>query len=238
MGYVIGVVSQKGGVGKSTVARLLATEFARTGPETETETDEEGGESWRVKIADLDVSQGTSFHWMRRRAGNGIAPEIRVEAYARVEQAVRDAADFHVMILDGAPQSSRDTLKVAQASDLVVIPTRTSLDDLEPAVRLAHELKGKGVPASRLCFGLNATGDSEAETQEARAYLTHTGYRVAAGSLPERTGYRRAGDLGLAVSETAYPSLNARARAFAAGLMATLGREEDASADAAADLAA
>ena len=47
MALVIGVVSQKGGVGKSTCARLIAREYAYAG--------------WDVKIADLDVSQGTSF---------------------------------------------------------------------------------------------------------------------------------------------------------------------------------
>src|SRR4051794_37335074 len=40
MVVTIGVISQKGGVGKSTVARLIAREFAQAG--------------WNVKIADLD----------------------------------------------------------------------------------------------------------------------------------------------------------------------------------------
>jgi cellulose biosynthesis protein BcsQ len=46
MGSIISLVSQKGGVGKSAVARLLAVEFARAG--------------WSVKIADLDTMQGTA----------------------------------------------------------------------------------------------------------------------------------------------------------------------------------
>src|SRR5215467_13387540 len=40
MAIIIGVVSQKGGVGKSTIARLVAREFAAQG--------------WQVKIGDLD----------------------------------------------------------------------------------------------------------------------------------------------------------------------------------------
>ena len=48
MAVTIGMVSQKGGVGKSTLSRLVAREYALAG--------------WNVKIADLDVSQGTSFN--------------------------------------------------------------------------------------------------------------------------------------------------------------------------------
>jgi Mrp family chromosome partitioning ATPase len=50
---IIGVVSQKGGVGKSTLARLIAREYAQAG--------------WRVKIADLDIQQCTAFSWQARR---------------------------------------------------------------------------------------------------------------------------------------------------------------------------
>lgn len=215
--YKIGVVSQKGGVGKSTIARLIATEFARM----------DGG-TWEVKIADLDVSQGTSFHWMQRRTEAKVQPEIRVEGFTRVEQAIADAEQFHVMVMDGAPHSSADTLKIAQACDVVIIPTGTALDDLQPSVKLAHELKGKGVTAGQIVFGLTRTGDSEAENLEARDYIQMAGYRVAEGSLPERIGYRRASDMGLSASETPYKTLNDRAGEFFKSLMAQLYDEHQA----------
>lgn len=53
MSYIIGFVSQKGGVGKSTLARLVAREYAVN--------------QWNVKIADLDPGQGTSYKWQDRR---------------------------------------------------------------------------------------------------------------------------------------------------------------------------
>ena len=91
MACLIGVVSQKGGVGKSTLARLLAREVAA------------GGAS--VKIADLDIQQGTSFKWAARRAANGLTPEIRVETFANVKTALSEAAAFDVYIFDGAPHA-------------------------------------------------------------------------------------------------------------------------------------
>ena len=58
MSVVIAVVSQKGGVGKSTLARLIAREYAAA--------------KWNVKIADLDIGQGTSFNWQSRRLQHDI----------------------------------------------------------------------------------------------------------------------------------------------------------------------
>jgi chromosome partitioning protein len=211
MAYIIGVVSQKGGVGKSTIARLIATEFARM-----------DGATWDVKIADLDVSQATSFHWMQRRHSAQATPEIRVEGYQRVEKAIAEADHFDVMVLDGAPHATADTHRVAKAAQLVVIPTGSALDDLEPSVRLAHELRKAGVQTSNVIFALTRTGDSEAETAEAREYIAKAGYSVAGGSLPERVAYRRASDLGFSVSETGFPTLNERARALFASLIAPL----------------
>lgn len=212
MAYIIGVVSQKGGVGKSTVCRLIASEFARMDNGT-----------WDVKIADLDVSQATSFHWMQRRHRHGMTPDIRVEGYQRVEKAIEDADTVHVMVLDGAPHATAQTLKIAQASHILVIPTGTALDDLEPAVALARELKANKVDPARIVFVLSRTGDSEAEVAEARDYLLKTGFRIADGCLPERTAYRRASDLGQAASETPHRSLNDKARSVFQSIIATLG---------------
>lgn len=213
MPYVIAVVAQKGGVGKSTVSRLIASEFARM----------DGG--WDVKIADMDVSQGTSFNWMQRRSKLNLT-DIRVEAYQRLEKALADAGNFDVMVLDGAPHATQQTLQMAQAADVVVIPTGTALDDLDPAVLLAHELKRQKVVTSKLVFVLSRTGDSEAEVGEARDYLTRAGYRVAAGAIPERTAFRRASDLGHAISESPFPSLNERARQCFNSIMESLPRAQ------------
>ncbi|MGI4794611.1 MAG: AAA family ATPase, partial [Janthinobacterium lividum] len=53
MTTIIGLISQKGGVGKSTLARAIAREAAANG--------------LKVKLADLDTQQGTSSNWHRRR---------------------------------------------------------------------------------------------------------------------------------------------------------------------------
>ena len=131
MTLLIGMVSQKGGVGKSTLARLVAREYAHAG--------------WSVKIADLDISQGTSFNWHSRRLQSAVEPVIAVKRFGTVEQALKGAGTFDLMIMDGPPHSTAGTLRIAQAAHLTVLPTGLSLDDMEPSVLLAHELVKKGM---------------------------------------------------------------------------------------------
>lgn len=196
MALVIGVVAQKGGVGKSTIARLVAREYAAN--------------RWAVKIADMDLNQGTSTRWNQRRLQNGVQPEISVEQFRAVGAAIKAGDRFDLVVFDGAPHASKQTLEIALSSALVVLPTGIALDDLEPTVRLAQELKDH-IPARRIGIALCRVGDSEAELAEAKQYLQVTKYFCLSGFLPERTGYRRASDLGRAATETAFPTLNRKA---------------------------
>ena len=70
MSYIIGMVSQKGGAGKSTLARLFARELAKDG--------------FSVKIADLDTQQTTCTEWAADRAEAQIEPEIQVQPHEAV----------------------------------------------------------------------------------------------------------------------------------------------------------
>ena len=205
MPVIIGVIGQTGGIGKSTLARLIAREYAAA----------EGA----VKIADLDIAQGTSFNWQARRLQNALEPVISVERFGTVDQAIKVAPQYDLMILDGPPHSTVGTLRIAQVSQLCILPTGLSLDDLEPSVLLGHELVKKGVPRDRLAFALCRVGDSEAEIQEARNYIEQAGYPVLKGDLPERTAYRRAADAGRALTETPFDSLNARADRLAQSIV-------------------
>ena len=105
MSFIIGLVSQKGGVGKSSLARLVAREAA------------DGGLT--VKIADLDTQQQTCTRWAARRIAQGITPEIEVQPVGDVRRKAREEAPrYDLYIFDGAPQASRQTAEVAQVCDL------------------------------------------------------------------------------------------------------------------------
>jgi chromosome partitioning protein len=205
---VVGCASQKGGVAKSALARLLAREFA--------------GRGRRVLLADLDVLQQTSLEWARRRAEAGHRPAIPVEGCETVKQALKRArqAGVDCLVLDARGFADPQTLEVAKAADAVLIPSGLAVDDLLPAVRLAHELTLAGVPRTRIGLALCRAGDAGTEIAEAMRYVTEAGYRCLAKAWPERAGYRRAHDEGRVATEARHPSLRSKAHDFASAAIA------------------
>jgi len=191
MAYIIGCVSQKGGPGKSTIARALGAAFALN--------------DWSVKIIDLDTKQGTSTAWQQRRLRSAISPDVPVQMFGNVATAQRKASDADVLIIDGAPHASAETVEIARASDLLIIPTGLSLDDLEPAVTLANTLSDQhAIPHGRIAFALCKTGSSTAELEEARTYLGKTRFATLDGAIPQKPAFSRAMDAGLSIIETHY----------------------------------
>src|SRR5437016_2221154 len=133
MAIIVSFVSNKGGVGKSTLARALAVEAVRDGS--------------RVLLADVDEGQHTSAKWNARREESGIRPEIEVRAYERgpdgsaAEQAFADSADYEVMIMDAGPGARAETRIIVEASHLIVLPTGVAADDREPMLELIEDIK-------------------------------------------------------------------------------------------------
>ena len=60
---------------------------------------------WQVKIADLDISQGTSTDWKQRRERGGITPNIAVEPFGAVDAGAQITPMYDLLILDGQPHS-------------------------------------------------------------------------------------------------------------------------------------
>lgn len=193
MAQIIGIVSQKGGVGKSTLSRLLAIEYARNG--------------FSVKIADMDLSQGTVTEWNRTRMTRELEPTVRVEQFNSIAEAIKDSKNYDLMVFDGAPHATRMTLDIARQSELVVLPTGVTLDDLRPTIRLAHELVGNGVDTKKIAIALSRVGASQGEIAGAQRYVTEAGYFYL-GSIPEKTSIGQAHDLGKAANETNFKSIN------------------------------
>jgi chromosome partitioning protein len=209
MAYLIGVVSQKGGVGKSTITRLLAREFAAL--------------DWDVKVADLDVKQGTMASWARRRNQNGITPEVAVQQYPSFTKALKDSENHDVMIFDGQPHASSQTAEVAKAVDLVIIPTGVAEDDHEPGRELASELVNKvGVDRKKIGFAFCRVPKAPGLIAEAYYALTDRDWHVFDGGVPEQAGFAEAHNEGKAISETRFGSLNAHAEQLANDIMTLL----------------
>jgi chromosome partitioning protein len=193
---VVAFISQKGGVGKSSTCRALAVEAARSG--------------LTVRIADLDVGQGSQIDWHRDRLSAGMSPSPPVQLHPTLADALTHVDTVDLLLLDGPARADRETLAVARACDLVVLPSGPSLDDLRPAVRVGHSLARAGVPVSKLLYILTRVS-TDAEARAARAYITDAGYRVGSGYLPERAAYRAAQNTGRTMTEVPHAALRAAA---------------------------
>lgn len=180
---VIACLSQKGGVGKSTLARLIARTYAVAG--------------WTVKICDFNTTQLTSAKWAALRQAEGVEPRILSEPCNTPTRLRRENVDL--VVADGRPDSDQSSMEIARVSDLVVVPTGLSLDDLEPQLAFAKELVEAGIPAEKILFVLNKTNDSAVAVAEARNYLS--AFAVASQDLSARISYQRAQNYGRALSE-------------------------------------
>jgi len=209
--------SQKGGVAKSSLARALAVEAARGG--------------LTVKVADLDVGQGSTVDWQKDRIAAAIEPDVPVQLHRGPHEALKHANGADLLVIDGPARADRDTLEIARVADLVVLPTGASLDDLRPAVRTANSLRAAGIPETRLLFVLSCIG-TDAEAGAARGYIRDAGYRVAPGFIPERPAFRAIQNEGRAITEVRYPQMKAAAEAVVQALVdAAVGDEAEGAAD-------
>jgi len=132
---ILAVVGLKGGVGKSSLAALLAQAAARTGR--------------RVLLVDADP-QASVVSWAEDAAGLGEDVTVVALPMTRLDRELRRlTAGFDEVVIDTPP--GRGELGIvnaaARASDLVLVPmapTLLDLDRLRPTLAVAEE---QGTPA-------------------------------------------------------------------------------------------
>ncbi len=204
---IIGVVSQKGGVGKSTLCQLIASEAASQGKQ--------------AKILDFDVKQMSSVDWVRMRLERDLEPAVEAEPTKDVRKALKLNRDYDVILLDGAPGTPKRTSEMVLESDLIILPTGASRADLVPMLALARRISqmkhGAAGPFFALCRVL-----TDSEVADARAQIEVAGFTALDGELIERPGYRAAQNVGRSASETAFRSLNAKAKKLARAVLEKL----------------
>lgn len=208
---IVGVVSQKGGVGKSTLCQLIAREAAAGGKQ--------------AKILDFDMKQMTSTEWVRARLEHDHQPPVQAEPIKNIDRALKHNKAYDLILLDGAPGTPKRTAEMVSACDLIIVPTGASRADLVPGLVLARSIAKMRLHADGPVFALCRVL-TERETAEARAAIAEAGFETLDGELIERPGYRHAQDLGRSPTETAFPTLNERAGQLARNVLARLARND------------
>ena len=203
MPVIVAFISQKGGVGKSTLARALLAVAAH---------------GMKARLADLDPRQASVVAWEHTRQRNAALPPCEVIGYSTLEDALAAGGDVDLLILDMPSGTNRTTAEIARHAHLVVQPTGASADDLQPTVLTFHELVQVGVPRERLVAAICRTL-SAGEEAVVRAYVQDAGYEVLPGAISERIAYREAQNRGQAITETSVAALNKRADALIEALL-------------------
>lgn len=167
--------SQKGGVGKSTLARSAAVALAYAGR--------------RVLLADFDVEQRTCMRWQAQRVARALAPPIEVAAFSKEKKLGRVEFEYQDIVIDTRGQFDEVSLDLAVSADVVFLPSSFSLDDVSPTLRVVEELRNAGVPSARVAIVFCRTGGSKRQEQQARSILEMNSITVLDVALPQKDGF-------------------------------------------------
>jgi chromosome partitioning protein len=207
MSKIIAILSQKGGGGKSTLARVLATELTK--------------QKQNILLVDLDWQQKTSQEWVERRKSQNIKPLINCQSFPFFEEKLTKT-NYDYLIIDGPARVSEGTLNIAKVANLIIQPVRPSLDDLNPAIREFNSLFKAGISKNKLNFVINAVS-SLAEEKATSNYLDKAGYYIFSTSLPEKISYREAQNEGKSISEVKYFRLRKQAQELVKSIIKKIG---------------
>jgi chromosome partitioning protein len=172
----LALVCQKGGAGKTTLAIHLAAEAATQG--------------LRTLLLDLDP-QASAARWADRRQHGAVDVDVAVESPARLAAALLQAEreGYALVVLDTAPHADQAALQAARAADLVLVPVRCSILDLD-AVGASLDLCA--LARRSVAVVLNAAPIRSRVVQEAAETVASLGGDLAETIIRERVAFRHA----------------------------------------------
>jgi chromosome partitioning protein len=176
----VALIAQKGGVGKTTLAVNLAVAAGRTA------------------LFDLD-QQESAVVWADRRRDELPHVEFLTDRRLRDGLSAAEEKGFDLAIIDTPPAAGSEALTAAEAADLILVPCRPSLLDIDAIRRTAQLIRATGLPAFAV---INAAPHSATTLlADTRRLIADKGLPIAPVVLRERGAYRAAWPLGKAVTE-------------------------------------
>ena len=186
--HTVAIISEKGGVGKTTLALCLAVAASRKGP---------------VALFDVDP-QSTAGQWSDRRTAE--MPVVISTQAARLGVAIQRAKTEGVgfVVIDTPPRSGNESVEAARHANLVLIPVEAHIFSLDTVAKAATMLKIAG--DRRAVFVINKAPIQGSDTALAVDYIKDQGLDVCPVILHQRAAYRHASNHGLVAAEYAATS--------------------------------
>ncbi len=170
----IAVLSQKGGSGKTTLALHLAVASVQANRNT--------------AVIDLDP-QASAAKWADRRTTElPVVLSVHASRLAHEMKRVEETGG-ELLFLDTAPHSDSAALEAAKASDLVIIPCRPAILDMEAITNTLDLVRTTNTPVFVVLNAVAAQGQEAEEAAEAIAALN---VEVSPVRLVNRVAYARA----------------------------------------------
>jgi chromosome partitioning protein len=182
--FVLSVISQKGGQGKTTLATGFAVEAAREGA--------------AVVILDTDDRQGTASYWENARQADDITVVNTGIAVLPLNLAKAEKGGADLVIID-TPANSRDIAsEAAHAAHFVLIPVVPKAFDIASVLQTVKQVKQEGTPFAVVLSQVKHTGT---EADDTAASFKDMGVTVLTSRLYDRKDFSNAAALGLAPTE-------------------------------------
>lgn len=177
------IAAQKGGAGKTTLARNLAVAASQEGQ--------------RVLCLDLDPQQSLRQWWQGREtdAPTMLSEDPPPRDLAKTLAAVR--GQFDLAVIDTPPAAPSWLAETLQEADLALIPVRPSPDDLRAVGATISALQSSRAP---FAFVMSQTPRARLTEETARVLAQHG--RVAPTNIAQRVVYAETGATGQGVTET------------------------------------